>query len=273
MWTSLSGLWSKLFSGQRDVIAFPQVFEQFQDLLQHHQKAMELIADLGEKSGGDYIFDRKYLFDITRELQDLLLRMVKALNLIGSNRYQDLYAALDRIFLPMEADLRGRLSLSDAPYVISLSEAPLDSPELIGGKANTLSEIIHRLGIPVPSGFVITNYAYRRFLELNDLEGRIHAWLESWVSGEEDLLKVSGQIRYSILAGIVPPHVARDIKKHARKEGVFWAIRSSAYGEDGELSFAGLHESVLNVTSSEIPEAYKRVSCQSLCCGGPRVSS
>ncbi len=75
---------------KRDLVAFPQVFEQFQSLLHNHQQAMELIADLGEKSGGDYIFDRKYLSDTVHELQDLLLRMVKGLNLIASNRYYEL---------------------------------------------------------------------------------------------------------------------------------------------------------------------------------------
>jgi len=242
-----------------DFISFPQVFEQFQALLENHQKAMELIADLGEKSGGDYIFDRKYIFDVTHELQDLLLRMVKGLNLIASNRYNQLYRSLDRVFLPMESELRGRLVLSDAPYVIPLKDTPLDNPELTGGKANTLAEIIHKIRIPVPAGFVITSKAYHRFLEYNDLEERVHSRLEAWVSGKEDLNKSSGQIRYSILAGIVPQDLSRDILRLAQRTRAHWAVRSSAYGEDGDLSFAGLHESVLNVLPEQVPESYKIV--------------
>ncbi len=100
---------------------------------------MELIADLGEKSGGEYIFDRKYLVDITNGLQTLLLHMVNSLNLIATNRYMGLYSTLDRIFQPLEAELRGRLLLSEEmPLVIGLSELPLDHPELTGGKANAL---------------------------------------------------------------------------------------------------------------------------------------
>jgi len=220
---------------------------------------MEIIADLGEKSGGDYIFDRKYLFDVVRELQDLLLRMVKALNLIASDRFYELYSTLDRVFLPMEGDLRGRLSLPEAPYVVSLRDAPPDNPELIGGKASLLSEIIHRMNIPVPDGFVFTTHAYYRFLAYNGLQHRIHGWLETWTSGKEDVSWASGQIRYSILAGIVPQDVIREIKQRGQKPHSRWALRSSAYGEDGELSFAGLHESVLNVPPESIPEAYKKV--------------
>lgn len=259
MWSLVKEFANRLLARKRDLVAFPQVFEQFQALLENHQQAMELIADLGEKSGGDYIFDRKYLFDIVHELQDLLLRMVKGLNLIASNRYYELYSSLDRVFLPMEAELRGRLVLSDAPYVISFEDIPLDHPELIGGKANTLAEMVHKVPVPVPKGFVITSRAYHRFLEYNQLEERIHSRLEAWASGKEELSKAAGQIRYSILAGIIPQDLSREIMKYAQKTRAYWAVRSSAYGEDEELSFAGLHESLLNVPPAEVPEAYKKV--------------
>ncbi|MEJ2717042.1 MAG: PEP/pyruvate-binding domain-containing protein [Deltaproteobacteria bacterium] len=259
MWTCFKEIVDRVFLRKRDLVDFPQVFEQFQDLLQNHQKSMELIADLGDKSGGDYIFDRKYLFDVIHELQDLLLRMVKGLNLIASNRYYELYNSLDRVFLPMEAELRGRLVLADAPYIIPFQDAPSDHPELTGGKANTLSEIFHKILLPVPNGFVITSRAYHRFLEYNDLEERIHSLWEAWASGKEELGNVSSQIRYSILAGIVPQDLAREILKYAERMNTHLSVRSSGYGEDGELSFAGLHESMMNVLAAEVPEAYKRV--------------
>lgn len=243
-----------------DLVAFPEIFEHFQALLQDHQRVMELIADLGEKSGGEYIFDRKYLIDTTEEIQTLLLRMVKGLNLITSNRYLDLFPAIDRIFIPLGAELRGRLILSkEMPLVLPLAEAPPDRPELIGGKAAHLAVILQNLHLPVPTGFVITTRAYRLFLEHNHLEERIHALLEAWVAGEHDERHVSRQIQYSILAGVVPHEVAGEIKRQAEKGRNDWAVRSSAHGEDGELSFAGLHESLLHVPARNIIKAYKQV--------------
>jgi len=221
---------------------------------------MEFIADMGEKSGGEYIFDRKYLGDLTNNLHTLLLRMVSGLNLISANRYLGLYATLDRIFQPLEAELRGRLLLSEEmPLVIGLSDLLLDHPELTGGKANALGRAIQSLKLPVPNGFVITTRAYRKFLEANQLEERIHAWLEAWVAGEQDAAKTSRQIQYSILAGLVSREVTAEIRRYTAKEGVFWAVRSSAYGEDGELSFAGLHDSRLQVPAAKILSAYKAV--------------
>lgn len=256
----LKDFWEKIKGPKPSLVAFPEIFERFQELLRNHQRVMELIADLGEKSGGEYIFDRKYLADTVEEMHTLLLHMVQGLNLIASNRYLELHPALDRIFVPLEAELRGRLSLSgEMPLIVSLSEAPLDRPELTGGKANNLAVIIQNLQLPVPPGFVITTRAYRFFLEYNQLEERIHAWLESWAAEEKDECQTSRQIQYSILAGVVPQEAATEIKRQAEKDGAYWAIRSSAYGEDGELTFAGLHESLLNVPPRGVIQAYKKV--------------
>ena len=259
MWATLQKLWKKVFKPKEELVTFPVVFEHFQDLLQDHQKVMEIIADLGEKSGGDYVFDRKYLQDSVSELHVLLLHLTQGLNLISSNRYPDLYATIDRIFLPLEAELRGRLSLAaEMPYVVGLEDLPVDHPELCGGKAANLGEISQRLHLPVPAGFVITTRAFRYFLENNQLEDRTHALISSWLSGKADTVQTSRQLQYGVLAGVIPQEVARDIRRRA-ESAPFWAIRSSAHGEDGEVSFAGLHESLLQVPARGVPEAYKKV--------------
>ncbi len=255
----LREMFDRMFATKREPIPFPQLFARLQNvLLEDHQRAMELMADLSEKSGGDFIFDRKYLQDSVRELQNVLLRMVKGLNLIGSDRYVKLYSTLDRV-LPTEAELEGRLRMWDAPYVVALRDAPLDNPELTGGKASTLAEVIQRLHLPVPDGFVITCRAYYRFLEHNRLRDRIQTQLGAWMAGEKNLDEASTQIRDGILAGVVPQELSKAVTRRARKGKHNWSVRSSAYGEDGELSFAGLHESVLNVPSDQILDAYKMV--------------
>jgi pyruvate,water dikinase len=71
MWQVLQNLWNRISRRKQHLVAFPEIFEHFQALLADHQRVMELIADLGEKSGGEYIFDRKYLLDTTEESQPL----------------------------------------------------------------------------------------------------------------------------------------------------------------------------------------------------------
>jgi pyruvate, water dikinase len=253
----LRQLFDRVFNRGQEPIPFPEIFERFQNmLLQDHHRVMEIMADLGEKSCGDFIFDRKYLQDSVRDLQNILLRMVKDLNLIGSNRYMELYSTLDRV-LPTEPELSGRQRMWGAPYVVSLSDAPVDNPELTGGKANTLVEITQRLHLPVPDGFVITTQAYYRFLEQNRLSDRIQALLRGWMAGDHSLDKASSQIRDGILSGTIPEDLVKVISHRVEKRERNWSVRSSAYGEDGELSFAGLHETLLNVAPGRVLEAYK----------------
>ena len=135
----------------------------------------------------------------------------------------------------------------------------MDSPELTGGKANTLVEIIQRLRLPAPDGFVITSRAYYRFLEHNRLGEQIHDRLEACMLGEQTLDKAAAAISERILAGVVPEDLAKSITRGAHVGRHNWSVRSSAYGEDGELSFAGLHQTLLNVPPSQILEAYKMV--------------
>ena len=213
-----------------------------------------------EKIGRGIFFDRKYLIDTTEEIQTLLLRMVKGLNLITSNRYLDLYEAIDRIFIPLGAELRGRLILSkEMPLVITLAEAPQDRPELIGGKASHLAVAIQNLDLPVPGGFVITTRAYRLFLEHNHLEERIHALLESWVAGEYDERQVARQIQYSILAGVVPHEAAGDIQRQAEKGLGDSAMRRSASAKTGNCLLPVCMRACCTFRPGGVIKAYERV--------------
>lgn len=256
---SVEQLFRKIFGREGETISFSEIFEHFQNaLIPDHHRAMEILADLAEKSSGDFIFDRKYLQDSVRDLQDILLRMVKELNFISSNRYVELYSALDRV-IPAHLELSGQPRQRDVPYIVSLGDAPMDSPELTGGKANTLVEIIQRIRLDIPDGFVITTHAHYRFLEWNRLVESIRASIGNWVAGDQSLDSACSEIRERILTGIIPEDLAAAISKQVQKSKQNWSVRSSAYGEDGERSFAGLHQTLLNVTPEKVLEAYKLV--------------
>ena len=138
------------------------------------------------------------------------------------------------------------------PLVVPLKQA-LDS-RLVGGKASNLSRLI-RLGIPVPSGCVLTCEAFSRFLAGDGLGAEIealHHRLDPMdLTQRED---VSRAIRAHVTAGSLPAQVAgaldtvvRELPSDARL-----AVRSSAVGEDGvTASFAGQFDSVLHVTTTE----------------------
>ena len=214
MFTGFRSLWQKIIHKPQEMVSFPELFESFQRLLQDHQKVMEIIADLGEKSGGDYVFDRQYLNDSVANIRTMLTRLVTGLNLISANRYVELYSTLERILLPLEAEVRGRLRFTEEmPFVVGLKEAPLDHPDLVGGKAGNLMSISQQLELPVPAGFVITTRAFRRFVEHNHVDSHIHSLFDAYLSNKIDVLQASRQIRYALLAGVMPQEIVRETRR------------------------------------------------------------
>ncbi len=74
------------------------------------------------------------------------------------------------------------------------------------------------------------------------------------------------EVQQRILKGTIPRHVVSSINAmldvlSARRKGepFMFAVRSSAWGEDSEFSFAGQYESMLNIPRNEILGAYRRV--------------
>jgi pyruvate,water dikinase len=129
---------------------------------------------------------------------------------------------------------------------------------LVGGKGASLGEMRKALrGIPVPDGFVVTAEAFRAFLGCTGLEERIRA-------GELDphnvqMLADYGQrIRNLIIETSLPSELESEIvrayRELVRKTGSLdVAVRSSATIEDSEEhSFAGQHDTFLNITSEEM---------------------
>ena len=119
----------------------------------------------------------------------------------------------------------------------------------VGGKAAHLGEMI-AAGLPVPSGFVVTTDACKRFMQSDP---RIAHWLE--ILGGCDprdpaaLRAAAEEVRRQLSAIVVPDDVADAIAAAMVPESAAAvAVRSSATVEDlPEASFAGQHDSFLNV--------------------------
>jgi rifampicin phosphotransferase len=122
-----------------------------------------------------------------------------------------------------------------------------------GGKAVTLGAM-HQAGLPVPPGFVITVAGLRRFIEAVPAWGSISADLKHW-DGPEEAATLSGRIHDAFSGSKIPDVIAQAVWRELDQAcGVqFWAVRSSAIAEDSAMaSFAGQHESFLNVSRNEI---------------------
>jgi pyruvate, water dikinase len=137
---------------------------------------------------------------------------------------------------------------------LSIADIPL-----VGGKNANLGEMISHLKsevIRVPDGFAITVQAYQDYLEHNHIAEYLQESLLAYQAGSQSLSDTGRQIRRLFLEGTFPTALEEEIRMMYEELGRRYhrtdmdvAVRSSATAEDlPEASFAGQHESFLNVT-------------------------
>ncbi|MFE5292403.1 phosphoenolpyruvate synthase [Isoptericola sp. NPDC056618] len=145
-------------------------------------------------------------------------------------------------------------------HILWFDEIGMDDLARVGGKNASLGEMVSRLraaDVRVPRGFATTAEAYRRFLEHDDLAGRIRAAVEGLDTDDvAALARVGSTVRGWVEEQPFPADVEADVRaafatlvaEDPEPEQVTWAVRSSATAEDlPDASFAGQQETFLNI--------------------------
>jgi pyruvate,water dikinase len=147
-------------------------------------------------------------------------------------------------------------------YVEILSEAT-PNLSLFGGKGSNLINMI-KLGISVPSGFIVNTLAYKDFLKKSPVKEEISK-LFSTDFKSRDVINISSKIKNLFLKSKIPREVINEIKRtfdityENLGENVSFSVRSSANIEDSsKYSFAGQAESYLHqITLEDILQSIK----------------
>lgn len=244
-------------------------FERFKDVLRCNNSALELIADLGEKLSGDYIFDRQYIYTTMEDLEKAVLQSVHALNALCNNKYQILYATYDRLTTRLNTVMENREDRDGVP-VINIADTSRSHYIIMGGKNAHLSQMLHELRLKIPEGFILTTRAYHDLMEYNGLQETLNAF-ETSMEASDCTVETLEPLRHSLEQGIhnaQPPDgllagIAEQLKslKGLFGENLRLAIRSSAQEEDMNFSFAGQFRTILNVspTPMAVFKAYLQV--------------
>ncbi len=152
-------------------------------------------------------------------------------------------------------DARGR-------RIVGFTELAVGDVALVGGKNASLGELITRLapeGVRVPAGFATTADAYWEFVDANDLRPFISEQLDRLHADPLTLPVVGAALRERFLGAALPTALADEVRaayaQLCADDGVAElsvAVRSSATAEDlPDASFAGQHESFLNITGAD----------------------
>ena len=255
----------RLPAGEEESIK--KVFRHFSLLLQANDEALELMADLEEKASGRVFFDLSYLQRTVTLIAEKVKDLIVSLMGMNPEKYGDLLEVYSRIHSEIQNALEGRRTeTSAASYTVPLNQTVHQMLEEVGGKAAHLGEVISKLGLPVPDGFVVTARAYRALLSHNHLNERILSRLTGLSPvGWEGVRSAGEEIRAWVLQSRIPGEVEEALKTSVEKlmdldsRSAGLALRSSARMEDGRFSFAGQYATFLNVFPQEVASKYKEI--------------
>ncbi len=230
--------------------------EAFRRLLEANNRVLERIGDAREKLGGEYLFDRQYLCSFDEVMADTMSELIEEFDVVTGGRHPELRKAFDRVREAVADSRSPRKVAFDGPLCLDLGQLGIEQAHSVGEKMARLAEVKNVVGVRVPEGFVLTTSAFAQVMA--SVENR--ALLEVLTRGEPTE-QLAAPLRASILRTELPPALASALKRAVSSlpRGQRFAVRSSGLGEDGEASFAGVHETVLNVARDEIPRAYLRV--------------
>jgi pyruvate,water dikinase len=228
--------------------------ESFKELLEGNNRILELMAEAGEMLGGEYVFDTQYLKTLADDLEKAMREVVYNLQVITGGHHRELLNKVWTIAAEIRAAIESRLVVPKSDLVIPLDRINLELVEEVGDKMARLGEVRGRLGCRVPEGFVVSAYACRQFLEGAGIDPT------SAENPSEPLQELRRRVENATLPKELVREIRQGLKELERTDGNdLLAVRSSALGEDGQTSFAGLYETVLGVKPEHALAAYKRV--------------
>ena len=237
----------------------------FKDLLNANTELLNILADIDLKLKGEQVFGFPYLKNQMDKAMRQAFVMVKSLDVMSGSRYRALYTALEQINESIKAIMAEHQAVQAPANVVPYAQITLRDADWAGGKNANLGEIRNRLGIPVPRGFAITTRAFQTFFDYNGLDETIAGRKNVVYANElEHLNRFSAEAGQLIRSKPMPPELTQEFAACCQEiwgdeQDCLLAMRSSAVGEDGELSYAGQYLTVLGVRFSELGEAYKQV--------------
>ncbi|MBI5115410.1 phosphoenolpyruvate synthase [Candidatus Poribacteria bacterium] len=249
---------------QAQLARFKLYHTEFRKLLSANNSFLEIIADLEQKKHEGDFFDLPYLKrKVARAVADIHL-MADSINTISSGRYGALQSVLEKSTEELVRVMEQPIAQYVEEPVFDISGISGSDSDIVGGKMANLGEMRNRLKLPAPDGFAVTTGACRVVFD----SGEIKTLLQEKQAGlfsQADAGELSERLRKAIMTAPLPGDLETEI--YAAYDRLTsrlgppprLAVRSSALGEDSNLSFAGQFLSVLNVNREGLLKAYREV--------------
>ena len=255
--------------GQAVQEEFRRKYKHFQELLESNAELLKIVTDMEIKLRGEQVFGMSYIRAQATRAVFHALRMAGSFESLSGKPNAELHEKVNEIQENIKINLESRKEFHSQDRVLPYTRITRDMVDAVGGKSANLGEILNRVGLPVPRGFAITTSAFQDFFAHAGLWAEIKRIKLSIVPDAPDSLEqASEEIQHAILSAPMAPALEQEIlAAHDRLASecgrdpkvLSVALRSSAIGEDSELSFAGQYLSVLNVPRSRLLTNYRYV--------------
>ena len=245
---------------------FREKYEAFMTILAENEHALELMTELEKKYYSSELTSIPYLKNVIKNLSKSIRYVVDSLVQLSDGRYREVVDAFERIEAEIRQIITGKREPLYTPIIIPMDQLSKEFVDKAGTKMANLGELRNRIGVRVPDGFAVTACAYQQFLDYNFLTPKAAKILEKVdIENNQDLIRAEKELKKLVFEAEIPPEISYLIEKRSREmeeragRKLFWAVRSSAIGEDLENSFAGQFSSTLNVPTDGLLNGYKEV--------------
>ncbi len=256
-----------LVSREETAAIFRKKYNHFQSLLESNTELLKICSEMEVMLDGREVFGMAFIRSRSSRAVFHAIRMIKSFESLSGRPQPFLLDLVERLGAAIKEAIDGRINPLRGRLVLAMDEITGEMVDQVGGKCANLGEIANRVGLPVPAGFAVTTAAFRAFFEEAGLFETVASIRLGVVPDDPASLSAASEdIQAAILRAPLPGAVVRSMEEAAARLPVppdggslRLAVRSSAIGEDGELSFAGQYLTMLNVTPDRLASAYKFV--------------
>ena len=255
-------------SGEELQTIFQNRYQLFRRLLTANNNALQAMAELERMYYGNSSYRMAEINSKITAIQINVYKMVNSLLEMAEGKYTGLETILDQISHSLEPILNQKPERQQGPFIMPLSEVSLEERELVGEKMARLGEV-GRLGLPIPTGFILTASATQEFLN-TELIDEINRQLQIIDPENLDGLyagchTMQELVRDTAIPSSLMEEIYASFDLFFKKDQKI-ATRSSALGEDSAgVSFAGLYATVLNVGRKELAAGIREVIASKYC--------
>lgn len=261
-----SGFSRRQGGGEETATIFRNKYNEFQSLLESNTELLKIFSEMDVMLEGREVFGMAFIRSRTSRAIFHAIRMIKSFERLSGRPQPVLLALVERLSAEIKTVIEGRVNPHRGKPVVGLADVTAEMVDQVGGKCANLGEVANRVGLPVPGGFCVTTAAFRDFFTAAGLTETI-ASIRLGIAPDDpaSMAAAAEDIQAAILRAPLPDALAAAITAAAEAgagddgPAARFAVRSSAIGEDGELSFAGQYLTMLNVAPDRIANAYKFV--------------